>query len=200
MDLKNIWDKASNNDDDLNKIFEQKDLNSIQSKLPLYKLKRNLMVGMIWAILITAAYIVVLFYFPIWQVFVTFGILCIFNIIIAADSWKLYKNLEPNIPEENSLKQELQRNYTGFKRWWRIQEKLGLFVYPIAATGGFIIGGIVGSGKSAEAFLYNPRIILLLVITVIILVPICYYGARWMFNYAYGKHLKQIKDTIDQLS
>jgi hypothetical protein len=62
------------------------------------------------------------------------------------------------------------------------------------------MGGVLGSGKPVEAFLYNPKILLILSATITILVPLCYYGARWMFNYAYGKHLKKLKATIDELS
>jgi hypothetical protein len=37
-------------------------------------------------------------------------------------------------------------------------------------------------------------------ITMLVMVPLCYLGARWMFNYAYGSHLKKLKAMIDQLS
>jgi len=200
MDIKNIWEQASGSDDELNKMFQQKDFSKLQSKLPLNKLKRNLLMGIVWAVVITTGYIATFFFFHIWQVYVALGILCLFNILIALDSWKLYKNINVNISASNSLKEELQKNYSGFQRWWRIQEKLGLFVYPIGAAGGFIMGGVLGSGKSVEAFLYNPRMLLILGATLLVLVPLCYYGARWMFNYAYGKHLKRLKATIDELT
>ncbi len=116
------------------------------------------------------------------------------------DTWKLYKNTNENITPSNSLKQELQKNYNGFQNWWKLQQKAGLFVYPIAAAGGFILGGFWGSGKSVEAFLYNPKMITILSITVLVLVPMSYYAAKWMFNYAYGKHLKKLKMFIDDLN
>ena len=75
-----------------------------------------------------------------------------------------------------------------------------MYVYPIAIAGGFILGGVEGSGKSVEAFLYNPKILIFLGVTLLLLVPACYYGARWMYNYAYGKHLKNLKLSIDELS
>ena len=64
----------------------------------------------------------------------------------------------------------------------------------------FILGGVEGSGKPVEVFLYNPKMLLVLGVTLLILVPLCYYGARWMFNYAYGKHLKKLKQLMDELS
>ena len=200
MDIENIWQQSKGSDDALNKILQQKDFSKLHSRLPLEKLKSNLIVGIIWAAIITAFYIAVFFFVHIWQVNVALGILCFFNILVAMDSWKLYKKINVDFSTTNSLKEELKKNYSGFQRWWRIQEKLGLFVYPIGATGGFILGGVLGSGKSVEAFLYNPKMLIVLIITILILVPICYFGARWMFNYAYGKHLKKLKAFIEELN
>lgn len=200
MNIENTWQQSGGSDDALNKMLQTNDFSNLPSKLPLTKLKKNLLIGMIGAVLITAAYVVLFFFVSIWQVYVAFGILIFFNTWIAVDSWNLYKNIKVNVSATNSLKEELQKNYTGFQKWWRIQERLGLFVYPIAASGGFIIGGVLGSGKSVEEFLYNPRMLLILGVTILILVPICYYGARWMFNIAYGKHLKKLKELMDELS
>ncbi len=200
MNIKNIWDQASGTDKELNKLFEQKDFRSLQSKLPLEKLKKNLFMSLLLAILITAVYLPLFYFIHIWQVQVALCIGILFNIFVGVDTWKLYKNINVNVSTTNSLKDELQKNYSSFQKWWRIQERLGLFVYPIAATGGFILGGVEGSGKSVEAFLYNPKMLLVLLVTLLVLVPLCYFGAKWMFNFAYGKHLKKLKATIDELN
>ena len=200
MDIKNIWEQASGSDDELNKIFQQKDFSKLHSKLPLHKLKKNLLMGLILAALITALYVALFYFIGIWQVHIAVAVAILFNIYVGFDTWKLYTKINVTVSTTSSLKEELQKNYSSFQRWWRIQERLGLFVYPIAATGGFILGGVEGSGKSVEAFLYNPKMLLVLGITLLILVPICYYGARWMFNFAYGKHLKRLKQLIDELS
>lgn len=200
MDIENIWKQSSGNDDALIKMLEQQDYSKLQSKLPLKKLKKNLLIGMVCAALITAFYVGLYFIVHIWQfhIAVTIGIL--FNIIVGIDTLKLYMSINENISLINSLKDELEKNYSGFQRWWQIQQKLGLFVYPIAIAGGFILGGVEGSGKSVEMFLSNPKILIVLSVTILLFVPICYYGSRWMFNYAYGKHLKKLKSTIDELS
>jgi hypothetical protein len=200
MDFENVWRQGGDSDDALNKLLNTDDFSKLQSKSPLGKLKRNLLIGIIWAVIITSFYIAVLFIVDIWQGYVALATLSVFNVVIALDSWKLYKNINVNISTTNSLKDELQKNYTSFNRWWRIQERLSLFVYPIAAAGGFIIGGVWGSGKPVEAFLYNTRMLIILAVTILVLVPLCYYGARWMFNFAYGKHLEKIKLLIDELS
>lgn len=200
MDIENTWQQGGGSDDMLNTMLQQTDFRNIQSKLPLKKLKRNLLIGMFWAVLITLLYIILFFFINLWQVYIALCVLIFFNIWIMIDSWKLYKSTNENITPSNSLKQELQKNYNGFQKWWKLQQKTGLFVYPIAAAGGFILGGFWGSGKSVDAFLYNPRMMIILGITVLVLVPMCYYAAKWMFNYAYGKHLAKLKSLIDELS
>lgn len=200
MDLENTWQQSGASDDMLNKLLQQKDFINFHSKLPLKKLKRNLLIGIFYAALITLFYIILFFFVHLWQVHVAISVGILFNIWLMINTWKLYRNTNEKITPANSLKQELQKNYNCFQYWWKLQEKAGLFVYPIAATGGFILGGVAGSGKSVEAFLYNPMMITILCITLLVLVPICYYGARWMFNHAYGKHLKKLKTLIDELS
>ena len=200
MDLENIWQQTNSADKDLQRLLETGDSTKLSSRLPLKKLRNNLLIGLVWAVLITAGYMALFFFFPFWQVHVALGVVSIFNTLIMFDSWRLYKKTPDTITPSHSLKEELTTHYNSFQRWWRIQEKMGLFVYPIAASGGFILGGVIGSGKTVEAFLYNPKMLLILGITLLFLVPLCYFMARWMFSYAYGKHLKKLKATIDELS
>ena len=200
MDIERIWQQNAGNDEALNIMLQTSDFSHLNSKMPLKKLKKNLLIGLSFAAVITGIYLAVLFSVNIWQVHIVMAILCVFNIIIALDGLKLYKSINETITASNSLKEELQKNYAGFQRWWRVQERLGLFVYPIAAAGGFIMGGVLGSDKPVEAFLYNPKMVLILGVTVLALVPLCYFGARWMFSFVYGKHLKKLKLLIEELS
>ena len=200
MDLENIWQQAGSKDDMLNRILQQKNFDHLHSKLPLKKLKKNLVSGIAWAILITAGYLVLFYFIHIWQVYVALSIVIAFNIWIIILTWRLYKTIQDTITPSNSLKQELQKNYDGFQKWWAIQARLGLYVYPVAATGGFMLGGVVGSGKTVEAFLYRPSILIILAITIAIITPLCYYLSKWMFKYAYGRHLEKLKELIDELN
>lgn len=199
MDIENTWKNSSGSDDVLHQVLNE-NINSLHSKLPLKKLKNNLLIGMVWAVLITAVYIMLYFFFKMWQVYIALTTLVVFNTWILIETWKLYKSIPETVSPGLSLKQELEKNYYGFRKWWHIQQRVSLFVYPIAITGGFILGGFLGSGKPVNSFLYNPKMRSILGITILILVPLCYYGARWMFNYAYGQHLKKLKQLIEELS
>lgn len=200
MDIENTWQQAGEADDMLNNMLQQTTFTNSPSQLPLKKLKKNLLTGIFWALLITGSYISLFFFNELWQVHVALVVMTIFNLWMLMGTWKLYKKTPDTITVTNSLKQELKNNYDSFQNWWKLQQKAGLFVYPIAATGGFIFGGVKGSGKTVEAFLYNPRMLTILGVTLFILVPVCYYTAKWMFNYAYGKHLKKLKALMDELN
>ncbi len=200
MDIENIWQQSSGSDDSLNSLIQQDNFASLQSRLPLSKLKKNLLMSMIWALIITAGYIIIFFYIHFWQIYLFLGVLVIFNSWIMFESWRLYKATPSLITTSNSLKDELIINYTSLQRWWSLQLKVCLVVYPIATAGGFIIGGVLSSGKSVEDFLYNPRMLGILGITILIFMPLSFYAAKWVFNHAYGKHLKKMKILIDELS
>ena len=199
-DIEHIWQQNEGGDDMLNRLLQQNDFQHFHSRLPLQKLRTNLMISIAWGIAITAAYIWLLFKVYIWQVDAALVVLILFNGWIITDSWRLYKKIPASIIPSNSLKDELQNHCAGFQKWWSIQQKISLLVYPVAVAGGFVLGGVLGSGKTVEAFLYNSRMLLFLAITIVVLVPMCYYGARWLFRLAYGKHLKQLQSLISELS
>lgn len=97
---------------------------------------------MVWAVLITAVYIILFFFFNIWQVYIALTTLVVFNTWILIETWKLYKNIPATVSPGLSLKQELEKNYNGVQKWGYIRQSVSLFVYSVAAAGGFILGGI----------------------------------------------------------
>lgn len=200
MDINKIWQKDSGSDETLNSLLNQGHFDQLQSKLPLHKLRKNLLAGLVWAVLITILYFVLLFILPMWPAYVTLGVLILFNITLMVDTIKLYRKTPATVIPSNSLKEELTSHYDSFQRWWTLQRKLGLFLYPFACAGGFMVGGVMGSGKPVEEFLFTPEMLSILGVTLLVLVPLCYLAAKVMFNYAYGKHLKRLKATIDELA
>ena len=80
-----------------------------------------------------------------------------------------------------------------------IQQQAGLLIYPVSATGGFMIGGSVGAGKSITEVMQKPGMIIALLIALIILVPLCFYLAKWMSKKAFGKYAEQLKQNIEML-
>lgn len=200
MDLENTWKSIDEKDGLLENILDKPVYHPPASLHPLRKLRTNLLIGIGWGILITIGYILILFYFPIWQVQSVVVLLIAFNSWLIAYSWILYRKTPSSISPSLTIREEIERNHRTFMRWWKLQEWVGLFVYPFAATGGFFLGGTIGSGKTVEQLLTNPIILWTLLITIVISVPLSFFSARWMFRYAYGKHLDRLKKLLDEIS
>lgn len=199
-DIDKIWQNSDTGEPVLNNMLNNMNFDKINSKHPLAKLRRNLLITLGLSVLITLLYAVAMFFVEAWQVILPLMLMIAFNIFVIVGGWHLFKSLPASVTPGNSLMQELERHYNAFMEWWKIQQKLSLFIYPVAAAGGFIYGGMMGSGKAVEEFLYNPYMLSIMAVTSIVLVPFSYLYAKWLFRMIYGKHLKHLKDCIDELS
>lgn len=199
MDTKKVWQNISGQEELLDALMKEGNFSRLHSKHPLSKLRRTLWISIILAAVITLLYIVMIFLIPVWQVALSLIILAFYNLFIIKDSLKLYRKLPDGVIPDHSLKEELSSHYDGFMQWWHLQQRISIFIYPVAATGGFIWGGMMGSGKAVEDFLYNPAMLTILGITLLVLVPLSYWFARILFQQMYGRHLKKLKQQIESM-
>lgn len=58
--------------------------------------------------------------------------------------------------------------------------------------------GGTSSGDLAS-FMQQPSTIMLLIACIIILTPICYLLAHWMYKVSYGKWLVELKNLVSEL-
>jgi hypothetical protein len=195
----NFMDDFNDVDKDLSQLLQQTKLSKLTSHNPLEKIKRNLLINMIFGFVICGIYIFIISYFKIWQVQIAISIVLIFSLWALYTAWIQYKKIETHVPLNRSLLVELKQHYNSINHWIASQQKVAIVIYPISATGGFILGGVMGSGKSVEIIMSKPIILIALAIALIILVPACYYLAKWMSNYSFGKHLKTLAQNIKDL-
>jgi hypothetical protein len=62
-----------------------------------------------------------------------------------------------------------------------------------------MMGGVLGSGKTVGEFMSKPPVLIAFAIILVVLIPACYYLAKWMNRKAFGDHLEKLKANIDQL-
>jgi hypothetical protein len=200
MGIEQHWNKMDENtDSDLSALLQTGNLSKLSSHNPLQKIKRNLLINIIWGLLICAIYILIMLYFQIWQVQIAIGITFIFSVWALYTSYREYLQINTGISSNNSVLVELQRHHQSITNWMKTQQRVALFIYPVSAAGGFMLGGALGSGKPVAAFMHNPIAWVALLISVAILVPACYYLAKWMFKYGFGKHLAALQNNITAL-
>ena len=200
MTIENIWkDTNSNNDEDLSSLISMSKIAHLRSNNPLKKIKSNLFINLFLGLLICCLYIVLIFAFPIWQVQIAILIVLAFSVWVMFISFQLYRNIDSTVSASNSVLHELRKHHQSIIQWMQIQLKAALYIYPISAAGGFLMGGAVGSGKPVEVLIQKPLFIVILIVAVAILTPICHLLTKWMFKISFGKHIKALQKSIDNL-
>lgn len=164
---------------------------------PLARLKRGLRINMYWAVIIAALYILSIFYFPVPIFRITMMAMLLFTAWALLSTYRMYRQLDPRICNDCTLVSEMQRHYEAIRNWMRMQEKVALFFYPIGAAGGFLLGGVLGSGKSISEIMSKTPVQVAFVLAILLLTPAGYYLARWMNKKAFGKHLEDLRSRID---
>jgi len=199
-DIFSAWDKGKMSSEYLERILSKQQFKVHTSNLLLEKLKRNLGVGMVWALVLSLCYVVLIFYTPYLLVRVCLLIIILFNLIVLVQSYKLYRQCSNAEPVFLNVRENLRRQLSAFQSWWKLQERMSIGVYPVAILGGFFFGGTIGSGKTITDLLAIPIIWIALACSLVVLVPLSYFIARWMFRKAYGTHLEQLEITLAELS
>lgn len=199
MAEQNNWHNWKPEDDDLKKLLVSGTLQNIQPNHPLLQLKKLLMHNLIWAVVISAGYVAMLFLFPYWQIMVSLGVTILFNAYTMYVGWGLYRSVADTVSGSRPLLDELKLHYANISKWGEVQLKMGLLVYPFAAVAGYFCGGMASSGKTVEELLSRQVFVIALPITVVVLVPLGYFFAKWLFQKSFGKHLRNLKGVIDGL-
>jgi len=174
-------------------------LSKLTSHNPLEKIRKNLLINMIWAILICGLYVWLIFNFYFWQVQVALVIVLLFSLWAVYTAFQQYQNMETTISNSRSLLLEMKRHYRSITDWMHLQQRVALFIYPVSAAGGFMLGGASGSGKPIAVLMSKPVFLISLLIALAVLVPACYYLTKWLFKISFGKHLKALEMNIEAL-
>lgn len=199
MSIETDWKQLNEKGDhDLEVLLNDTTLNSLTSKSPLQKIKRSLIINIIFGVLICLIYLFVILYFKIWQIQLAIGIVLLFSLWAVYSAYIQYTKIDASV-SSNTVLAELKKNYESISTWIRIQLRAAVCIYPVSVVGGFMIGGVLGSGKPIAYFLARPVVQIGLVICILVMVPVAHYLAKWLFKLSFGKHLKMLKQNIDDL-
>jgi Na+-driven multidrug efflux pump len=197
---KQLWQEEQGQDINLSDILNNKVLSSAPSPADvLAKLRRNLRISFIWAILITLIYAVVIVYFGETVIRLLFLLLVGFNSWVIYTNYRLLGRLSAPPDAGLSLKQVLVSHLDSFAEWWKVQSRVALLVYPVSASAGFVAGGVLGSGKPIETFMSKPFVWWILAASIAVLTPLCWLLERAMYRIAYGAHLRKISSLVEEL-
>ncbi|TFF38012.1 hypothetical protein [Mucilaginibacter psychrotolerans] len=198
-DNRNWKQLESNIDQDLSSMIDESRIPKIRSQNPLVKIKQNLLINMIWGVLICCLYVIVLIRFNYIEVRLCLGLVLVFSLWALITAFIKYRKMHTGILADSSLLQELKHQHSSIVSWMKQQSRVALFVYPISAAGGFMLGGAVGSGKSVALFMNKPLIWIIFLVVIAILVPLCHLLTKWMFKISFGNHLNALQQYIEEL-
>ncbi len=186
-------------DEDLSSLLTPAGLTRLSSKNPLLIIKKNLFKNMIWAVIICSMYLFIIFYFNVWQIRTIFSIILILSLWTLSKTYKEYKKINTDISPIDPLLTELKRHQQSITRWMQAQQRAWILIYPFCAAGGFMVGGMTGSGNTLETFMQKPLAIPTLIITIIVLVPAGYFLSKKLFKASFGNHLKALQENIKDM-
>lgn len=163
---------------------------------PLVRLRKNIGLKLIWIASFSLIFLVLIIITDkiynrilISPLLITYVI----GLVLVFEQYRILKFVD----KSENLSYILKVYYYRIKRIQQYELKVVLFLYPISITAGFVFG--FTEKRSPEEILTDFRLLAILVATNVILLPICYYLARWMDRKAYGDYLDQLKEDIDQL-
>jgi hypothetical protein len=199
MSIKQIWSDFKPEQNEISALLSAAEFTKTKSHSPLKKLKQKIALSIVLSILITVLYFIPLYIFTLWTFRLAMIIVLLTNVFLIFKSWQLYKSIEVNISPSASLKKHLQSIHTNFIKWQQLQQKIGVIIFPVATTGGFTLGLVMGSGKELSDFAAKPVIWIVLIITIILFALSGLWFTKKMFKLAYGKQLKSIEQNISEL-
>jgi hypothetical protein len=198
MDMDKIWQAHIPAAEGLPDIDRISSFRATNNYAPLKKMQKMLLTNMLWAILIVCVYIGILCFVRQWQIQALIGITLAVTLWSVISAWQLRQAVVTDVLPNNLLT-ELKRNRDAIQRWMRVQIRAAMCLYPFSTAGGFLLGGVIGSGKSVGTLLSKPLVVWLMVIVVALLTPLSYYLGKWMCKQSFGKLLDQINETITEL-
>src|SRR6195952_2398540 len=140
MSTEKNWQQLNERkDEDLDALLQPGLIQKIKSTDPLLKIKSNLRFSIAWAVLFSLLYIVVLLYFPYWQIVLGIGAIFVFTLWGCISSYLLYRQIDPISTVNNSLLATMENHYTSIQQWMHVQMKAAVFVSRGGCVGGVFV-------------------------------------------------------------
>ncbi len=195
MDLQRLWDIP------LDREAEplSAPLRPSRSRHPLVRLRRALRLNIAYGMAISAGMAAVLYRAEGLVLHSLFLVVLGFCLWTTVDTWRLLRSVSYNVSATLPALAELKRQHGAYAKWMRVQQRVGLFIYPVSAVAGGLWGGTVGSGLTVDALLVRPSFMLIVVPLGLALTPACAWLARWMFREAFGKQLGALRGHMEQM-
>ncbi|MBD1365313.1 hypothetical protein IDJ77_15965 [Mucilaginibacter sp. ZT4R22] len=199
MDIEQVWKGHVAETGGLPEVQNVGQLKPSNQNSPLKKMKKLLVQNMVGVAFCVVLYVAVICFFSFWQIRVLVGITLAFTLWALANAWQLYRRVDEKVLANNLLA-ELKRNRDALQSWMRVQMRVAIFIYPFSAAGGYLWGGVLGSGQDVSVFMSKPIAGWALIACIIVLTPLGYLAGKWMFKKTFGKVIIQLDEHMASIS
>ncbi|MCE2497017.1 MAG: hypothetical protein J4F31_10650 [Flavobacteriales bacterium] len=107
----------------------------------------------------------------------------------------VWRRLPGRVEVGANLKESMTRAYKTTRRALRIEEGVGLFLYPLGAAAGMLWGREYRDPNFVADPVMDWKTLL---IVIVVITPLAHFAAVWMNKVAFGKYLKHLKELIAQ--
>lgn len=198
MDLKKTWDKLQERQQDV-ALDEATILHAIhqQSQGPVRKIQKGFTfkIGFIPLFMLLFVYIGLVVDEALvsgLQFFMAGVYVSAFVLFLSQ-----YKKIKAGVPMDEGLLPHLKHYHQFISRILRQEERIALFIYPVALTAGFLLG--FTSSATLEEFFNSRWAIILLAGCWVVLTPLSHMLAKWMNRISFGKYLTELEAHIREL-
>ncbi|MCU0357219.1 MAG: hypothetical protein MUE95_06545 [Cyclobacteriaceae bacterium] len=168
----------------------------LHSRHPAIKMKNGLYISLAFTVAFLAVFVLLFFRYDPWLIKFFTGLMVGVYIFFGVYNFITLNRLNEQLKMAfaGSLKDSLVRIHSIIHQSIRYQERVALFIYPLSAIAGFLMG--VGEHDNFEQNIQQPKMLMVLAVAIVIATPLCYWMARWMYKITYDKYLDQLKALI----
>ena len=199
MEMEKDWRSFEPEDSDLDDMLGKLRVSELHSTNVLTRIRKSLYMSTAVSIPLTAAFVIFIVFAKLPEAQLLLLVAaggCVWSIL---ETVKLYRKIDIHVLPGNALLQQLKLNRQHIVSYINIQEKGSVFIYPFSRSGGFLYGGSLNLHRSAAMVLSERPMLIALILSIVILTPLCYVAVHYAFKYLFGKHLKKLSDIISQL-
>jgi len=195
MDLKEAWKKLEQ--EKLTQPVAGAEEIYKTSKHPVQKLIRSFKIALGFVVFFELAFAYLAVVVPQPIVKVAMVLMMVVYIFYFVANYQTLQHIKTTFRMDQNLTHTLQSIYDNTQQSLKFQRRSAVFIYPLAATCGFLFG--LSIERNVVEILENRSVWISLLITIAVLTPISYFVAVKLERVGYGKYLDQLRGLIHQL-
>lgn len=197
-DLKEAWDELKIDTSDLTHISEQEVKLSItvKSKGTMETLRKKVLYKFLFCLFFTICIAALIPFAGIVPAQILLTILLAAYIVGGVLILQEYKELGKETDPTQSLSANLIFFRDRIKKVLKYEELIGLVLYPISLSAGFILGLSNGGNGS---YMEKPSDWIALAVALVVGVPLSNWGAKKMNKKAFGEYIERLEFDIEEL-